>query len=358
MLRLGPVTLPTNLLLAPVAGYCDLAFRTVCREQGGVGLACTDLLSPQGLLRGSAASLDLAMTSDFDRPVGMQLYGSDPALMAEGCRWAIEHGAAVVDINMGCPVDKVTKKDGGSKLLTDLSRAVEIASACIRGADAASGGRVPVTCKMRLCWSDEDYAAGRACSPELARRLADVGVAAVTVHGRTTEMHFRGRVRHEGIARVVSALDGRIPVIGNGDVVTPEGAAEMIRRTGCQGVMIGRGAFAAPWIFRDCWSFLTTGTIPPEPSDEAKVTLVRRYFDLMLTYRDAHYALHHIRRRISWFGKRIAGGQCRELREAVRLAATAADVHAALDRFVDGGRGASGIVERGANPAALCASAR
>jgi len=128
MLRLGPVQLATPLLLAPIAGYCDLAFRTICREWGGVGLACTDLLSPQGLLRGTATSLDLAKTNDFDKPVGMQLYGSDPDIMAEGARWAVEHGASVVDINMGCPVDKVTKKDGGSALLTNIERAVALAA--------------------------------------------------------------------------------------------------------------------------------------------------------------------------------------------------------------------------------------
>ena len=211
-LQLGPVKLATNLLLAPIAGYCDLAFRSICREQGGVGLACTDLLSPQGLLRGTATSLDLAKTDEFDKPVGMQLYGSDPAIMAEGARWAVEHGATVVDINMGCPVDKVTKKDGGSKLLCDLDRAVAVAAAVVRATDAASAGRVPVTTKMRLGWSCTDVA------PLLSRRLADIGIVAVTIHGRTTEMKFSGEVVLDGIARVVEAIAGQIPVIGNGDI--------------------------------------------------------------------------------------------------------------------------------------------
>src|SRR5262249_18088983 len=124
-----------------IAGYCDLAFRTICREQGGVGLACTDLLSPQGLLRGTATSLDLAKTDDFDKPVGVQLYGSDPEIMAMGARWAVERGATVVDINMGCPVDKVTKKDGGSKLLADTSRAVAIAARVVRELEACALSR-------------------------------------------------------------------------------------------------------------------------------------------------------------------------------------------------------------------------
>lgn len=354
--------LPTNLLLAPIAGYCDLAFRTICREQGGVGLACTDLLSPQGLLRGTATSLDLAKTDERDRPVGMQLYGSDPDLMAEGARWAVEHGAAVVDINMGCPVDKVTKKDGGSKLLTDLARAVTIAERVVRelercplSADEWSERLgpaalapapsslprsvppslpVPLTCKMRLCWSTADYEAGLACSPDLARRLADAGVVGVTVHGRTTEMKFAGEVRHEGIARVVEAVGGRIPVIGNGDVREPADAVEMIRRTGCAGVMIGRGALSTPWLFRDAWALQTTGAAPPEPTEREKIAIVRRFFELMRTQRDDRYALYQIRRRISWFAKRL--GPCRPLREAVRLAPDAAAVHQALDRFLAG----------------------
>lgn len=343
-LQIGPVRLGTNLLLAPIAGYCDLAFRMICREQGGVGLACTDLLSPQGLLRGTATSLDLAKTNDLDKPVGMQLYGSDPAIMAEGARWAVEHGAAVVDINMGCPVDKVTKKDGGSKLLTDLTRALDIVRACARTLESCSGGRVPLTCKVRLCWHEDDYAAGRACSPGLARALADEGVAAVTVHGRTTEQKFSGSVRLEGIARVVEAVDGRIPVIGNGDVREPADALAMIRATGCQGVMIGRGALSTPWIFRDAWTFQTTGGAPEPPTEAQKIAIVRRFFDLMREQRDERYALYQIRRRISWFAKRLITHDprgkpigCKPLKEAVRNAANADDVRRTLDEFLAGG---------------------
>jgi tRNA-dihydrouridine synthase B len=330
-LQLGPVRLKSNLLLAPIAGYCDLAFRTICREQGGVGLACTDLLSPQGLLRGTATSLDLAQTTDFDKPVGMQLYGSDPHIMAQGARWAVEHGATVVDINMGCPVDKVTKKDGGSKLLCDLPRAVQIAAAVVGEVERHSAGRVPVTAKMRLGWSSTDIA------PQLALMLADCGIAAVTVHGRTTEMKFSGQVNLEGIARVVQAVGGRIPVIGNGDVCTPADAIAMIRATGCSGVMIGRGALSTPWLFRDAWSLQTTGCTPPAPSDEEKVAIIRRYFGLMREYRGDHYALVQIRRRISWFGKRLNGGICRPLKEAIRTATGPAAVHAALDHYLAGG---------------------
>jgi tRNA-dihydrouridine synthase B len=363
-LRVGPLELATPLLLAPIAGYCDLAFRTVCREWGGVGLACTDLLSPQGLLRGTATSLDLAKTNDFDKPVGMQLYGSDPEIMAQGARWAVEHGATVVDINMGCPVDKVTKKDGGSALLRNLEGAVALAKRvreelerCPLSAEEwakrlgdarhlglGSACPVPLTCKMRLCWHTADYETGAACSPHLARMLADVGVAAVTVHGRTTEMKFQGVVQLPGIARVVEAVNGVIPVIGNGDVREPEDAARMMRETGCNGVMIGRGALSTPWLFRDAWQFLRTGQTPASPTMEERIGTIRRFFRLMREHRDDRYALFQINRRVSWFAKRLQATlpngkmeSIKPFKEAMREAETAAQVEQYLDDFLAGG---------------------
>lgn len=371
-LQLGPIRLASNLLLAPIAGYCDLAFRTIVREWSahpagtgiGVGLACTDLLSPQGLLRGTATSLDLAATNDIDKPVGMQLYGSDPEIMAQGARWAVEHGATIVDINMGCPVDKVTKKDGGSKLLTDLSRAVAIAKRVVEELGKCPLSReewmrrtgnavllapgascpVPLTCKMRLCWATSDYEAGLACSPHLAKMLADVGVVGVTVHGRTTEMKFSGEVQLAGIARVVDAVNGAIPVIGNGDVREPEDAVRMINTTGCQGVMIGRGALSTPWIFRDAWALQTTGVTPAKPSEREIVDSVRRYLALMVEHRDEHYAMVQIRRRMTWFAKRLMTLDERgrvvgvkPLKEAVRNSKSPLEVNRHLDTFLAGG---------------------
>lgn len=344
VLQIGPVQLKTNLLLAPIAGYCDLAFRLVCRHQGGVGLACTDLLSPQGLLRGTATSLDLARTHDEDQPVGMQLYGGDPDLMAEGALWAVEHGATVVDINMGCPVDKVTKKDGGSKLLCIPDTAVEIARRCARVLEPHG---VPLTCKMRLGWYEAQPVA-----VWLAPRLIDAGARAITIHGRTTEQKFQGEVSHAGIARVVEAVNTHcrgpgetVPVIGNGDVREPKDAVTMIARTGCAGVMIGRGALSTPWLFRDAWSLQTTGAVPPEPSTAEKIAIIKQYMRYMLQFRDEHYCMYQIRRRITWFGKRLGRDEfsrsgmpvgCRPLKEAVRNAKSSPEVFDLLDRFTAG----------------------
>ncbi len=347
-LQIGPVALESNLMLAPMAGYCDLAWRITCRELGGVGLACTDLLSPHGLLRGNQESLDLARTNEFDQPIGMQLYGADPKLMAEGAIWAADHGATVVDINMGCPVDKVVKKDGGSKLMCDVPGAVRIAQAIRK----ALPDRIPLTAKMRLGWDEQ--AVDDRCAETLACQLTDVGTVAITVHGRTTEMRFKGDCRRDGIRRVVEAVgehtNGTVPVLGNGDVKSPEDAIDMMRETGCAGVMIGRGALARPWIFRDAWGLQTTGTVPPRPSDAEVACVIRRYFDRMREYRDDHYALHKIRTRVSWLVKPLNSREssAKPLQQAIRTAEDAQAVHAALDRFLAGelraGRGAAATV--------------
>lgn len=353
-LQIGPLTLPTNLLLAPIAGYCDLAFRITVREVSravgpgltgqGVGLACTDLLSPQGLLRGTATSLDLAATNEADRPVCMQLYGGDGDILAEGARWAVRHGATVVDINMGCPVDKVTKKDGGSKLMCDVGNTAAIAAKVREAVADESRGRVPVTAKMRLGWDWPDPHAApsvadhsRDAAPDLAVTLARLGFAAITVHGRYAQQRFTGECHRRGIARVVDAVRAAapgVPVIGNGDIREPEDALSMMRETGCAGVMIGRASFSAPWIFREAWALQTLGARPPEPSLGERLGIVRRYLALMVEYRDERYAMTHIRRRITWFGKRL--GPCKPLREAIRLAPGPADVLALLDRFEAG----------------------
>lgn len=329
MLRVGHVQLATPLLLAPIAGYCDLAFRTICREYGGLGLACTDLLSPQGLLRGTATSLDLARTNAFDKPICMQLYGSDPAIMGEGARWAAEHGATIVDINMGCPVDKVTKKDGGSRLLCIPDTAQRVVETCRATLDRYN---IPLTAKMRLGWFDEQPVA-----EWLAPRLVNAGACMITIHGRTTQQKFQGAVNHEGIRRVVQAVkavSASTPVIGNGDVTEPEHVGEMLRRTGCDGVMIGRGALSTPWIFRDAMSLLTTGVVAPSPGRAEIVEMMGRYFELMIEYRGEHYAMVQMRRRVSWFAKRL--GPCKRFREAVRLAADAAAIRDILANFVRG----------------------
>lgn len=322
MLKIGSLQLRTNLLLAPIAGYCDLAFRLVARSCGGVGLACTDLLCPEGVLRENKRSMELAATCEADSPLAMQLYGGDVDRLCEAARWAEDRGADIVDLNMGCPVDKITKRDGGSKLLCDPDATLRMVERI-----KSSLHRVPLTCKLRLGWDDSCIVA-----PYLAARLEGIGVAAITIHGRTTEMRFSGEARLDGIAEVVAAVS-RIPVIGNGDVRSPADARRMIDRTGCAGVMIGRAALSTPWIFRDTHAFLTTGAIPPPPTLEQIVQLMRDHFYHHCAYRNERSAVIEFRKRISWYAKNLH--PCTQLRQEMRLFNSADEFEAILARFLD-----------------------
>lgn len=320
--HIGPLPLQTPLLLAPIAGHCDLAFRILCRELGGVGLASTDLLNSRALLRETPKSVELAATNAFDQPCGMQLYGNWEDPLPEAACWAIDHGARLIDINMGCPVDKVAKKNGGSLLLCDAQATLRLAEKIVRTVERHSGGRVPVTAKMRLGWDPEQFVA-----PQLARDLERAGITAVTVHGRWTVQFFSGQADWERIGEVVQAVQ-RIPVFGNGDVTAPEHVPALMRASGCQGVMIGRGALRTPWIFRQAWELLRTGVVPPEPSFEDKIRCILRHLELLERYHTPAHLLHCMRARISWYGKTM--GHIKPLKEAVRTATCAEEIRRAL----------------------------
>jgi len=324
VLRIGPVQLETPLLLAPIAGYCDLAFRLLCRACGGVGLASTDLLNAHSILRGHPTALALAATNEHDRLLCMQLYGNGDDPLADAALWAADHGAAVVDINMGCPVDKVCKKNGGSLLLRDIDATTDLAERIVR---AVAPRGIPVTAKVRLGWD-----AAHVVAPRLARQLEQVGIAAVTVHGRTTEQKFRGTVDLQGIAAVVEAVD-TIPIIGNGDVRTPLDAVRMMERTGCAGVMIGRGALRTPWIFRTTAALLD-GRPAPEPTRAEKIRLILRHLELMQVHGTERRAVLTLNSRISWYGRTM--GHVKPLKEAIRLATSAAEMRRTLQEWLAG----------------------
>ena len=324
MLQIGPVQLASPLLLAPMAGQCDLAFRILCRELGGVGLVSTDLLNCHSLLRGSPTALRLAATDPADQPLSMQLYGNDGDPLPEAAKWAVEHGAALIDINMGCPVDKVCKKHGGSLLLCDVSGTVRLAERIV---NAVRVDGVPVTAKVRLGWDRRNIVA-----PELARRLEDVGIQAITVHGRTTEQKFKGPVDYDGIAEVVSAV-ASIPVIGNGDVTEPEHVAHMMKATGCAGVMIGRGALRRPWLFRQAEQLLRTGNVGVEPTQSEKYRIILRHLELLMQHQGEHAAVICLRQRISWYGKTM--GHIKPLKEAIRTARSSDEIRCVLQSWQD-----------------------
>ena len=340
MLQIGPVTLPTRVLLAPIAGHTDLAFRLLCRELGGVGCAYTDLLNSRAVLAGTGRSMILAATSPEDRPFGMQLYGSPTDPLPEAAAWAIDHGAEIVDINMGCPVDKVAKKNGGSLLLRDCPSTVDLVERIVEVVERHGGGRVPVTAKIRLGW-DRDSIVG----PRLARDLEQAGVSLVTVHGRTTVQRFKGCADWNGIGEVVAAVDS-IPVVGNGDVVEPEDAVRMMETTGCAAVMIARAAIRTPWLFRRADAAVRLAFGDPdgtdrevleqraaEPTLAEKFRAVRRHVELAGIHQEPRVAAELMRQRISWYGKSM--GHVKPLKEAIRTAPDLETMTAALDRWIE-----------------------
>jgi tRNA-dihydrouridine synthase B len=291
---LGNLKLATNLLLSPIAGYCDLAFRLVVRPLGGLGLACTDLVNPRGVLRQSFHSMELIRTEPGDEPLCVQFYGTDAEEMADAARWCRDRGATVIDINMGCPIPRICARGGGAALLADPRSAARLAERVVKAVDA------PVTAKLRLGLDDTSIVA-----PHLAADLERAGVAGVTVHGRTVADGFSGPVRLDGIARVVEAVRS-IPIIGNGDVRRPEDARRMIEATGCAGVMIGRAALRDPWIFRDTHALLDTGQVPPPPSAGDRLRLISRHFAHLVRIKGERAACAVMRQRFSWYARALA----------------------------------------------------
>jgi len=286
---------------------------------GGLGLATTDLVNARSLLEKRDKALKLVASCPAERPYAVQLFGAVPEEMRDAAQMVEGLGAASVDINMGCPVRKVVRVGGGSAMMTELGKT----AALVRGmVDAV---KIPVTAKMRLGWDDQNITA-----PDLARALEEAGVAAIFVHGRTREQGFGGRVNLNGICRVVEAVR-QIPVIGNGDVTTPQAAKCMLDQTGCAGVSMGRGAFYNPWIFRDTLHFLRFGELLPEPSFEERIKVMSRHLDLMVDFFGEDLGCRMFRKVAPWYSKRF--GPAGEFnRRAVQIS-TRADFDAILDFY-------------------------
>lgn len=293
MFRLGSLDLESNLFLSPLAGYTNLPMRLALRELGGLGLATTDLVNARSLLERNKNALKLIETRPADRPLAVQLFGSAPEEMRDAAAKLESLGVAAVDINMGCPVRKVCRVGGGSAMMTELDRTAWLVKGMVEAV------RIPVTAKMRLGWDEQNLTA-----PDLARALADVGVAAVFIHGRTRAQGFGGRVNLAGIRAVVEAVPS-LPVIGNGDVTTPQAAKQMLEETGCAGVSIGRGAFYNPWIFAQTRHYLATGELLPEPGFEERVRVMCRHLDLMIEVFGEAHGCRQFRKVAPWYAKRF-----------------------------------------------------
>ncbi len=317
--RLGRLVLASNLFLSPLAGYTNLPFRRVVRELGGVDLCTTDLVNARSLLEKNPKAFKLIESDAHDRPLAVQLFGSVPEEMRDAAVYLESVGVQSIDINMGCPVRKVCRVGGGSAMMTELARTQEL----VRG--MVNAVRIPVTAKMRLGWDDDNLTA-----PDLVRALEDVGIAGVFVHGRTREQGFAGTVNLEGIRRVVAAAR-RIPVVGNGDVTTPEAARRMLEVTGCAGVSIGRGAFYDPWIFRRTRHYCATGELLPEATFDERVRVMTRHLDLMVEVFGEKHGCLMFRKVAPWYAKRF--GPVNEFNKRVVTLSTRAEYSAILDRY-------------------------
>ena len=291
-IMIGNRTLATRFFLAPLAGYTHLAFRLVLRRIGGMGLATTDLVLASMLWSGRRKSLELVETCPEDRPLSVQIFGGETKDLIKAARWLQDRGYEGIDINMGCPMAKVTGSGGGARLMCNVDSAVGMVGRVIESVN------LPVTVKMRLGWDHSSLAA-----PELAAALEDIGVAAVTVHGRTRAQGFHGNVNRDGIRQTVDAVRS-MPIIANGDVRTPADAISMMEETGCAAVAIGRGAMLDPWIFRRIQRLVSGSTEAFEPSPDEQINFLVTHFTLMVQQHGA-YACLMFRKFAAWYGAQL-----------------------------------------------------
>lgn len=286
-LQIGDVTLDNNVILAPMAGVTDLPFRILCKEQGA-GLICMEMVSAKAIYYQNKNTEKLLEIHPEEMPVSLQLFGSDPEIIREMAKRIEERPFAILDLNMGCPVPKVVNNGEGSALMKNPRLVEEILTGLVKAI------RKPVTVKIRKGFDEEHVNA-----VEIARIAEACGVAAVAVHGRTRQQYYSGRADWDIIAVVKDAV--KIPVIGNGDVTDAAAAKEMLRQTGCDGVMIGRAAQGNPWIFREVKAYLETGVMPPGPDLREVRELVRRHAALQLQYKGEYTAVREMRKHLAWY---------------------------------------------------------
>lgn len=292
-LKIGNVELENRYILGPMAGVTDLPFRLLCREQGA-GLLCMEMVSAKAIYYNNRNTEQLLEIHPDEQPVSLQLFGSDPKIMSEMAKRIEERPFAILDINMGCPVPKVVRNGEGSALMKEPKLVYEIVSAIVKAIEK------PVTVKIRKGFDDDHVNA-----VEIARIIEEAGAAAVAVHGRTREQYYSGKADWDIIRQVKEAVS--IPVIGNGDVTSPQKAEELVRMTGCDGVMIARGAQGNPWIFSEMISYEETGEIPPRPDRETLREMMLRHARLQLEYKGEYSGIREMRKHVAWYTKGIPG---------------------------------------------------
>lgn len=316
-LKIGNVELENRYILGPMAGVTDLPFRLLCKEQGA-GLLGMEMVSAKAILYKNKNTESLMEIHPEEQPVSLQLFGSDPKIMSEMAKQIEERPFAILDINMGCPVPKVVRNGEGSALMKNPSLVYDIVSSIVKAIEK------PVTAKIRKGFDDDHVNA-----VEVAKAIEEAGASAVAVHGRTREQYYSGQADWDIIRQVKEAVS--IPVIGNGDVTTPQKADELIRQTGCDGVMIARGAQGNPWIFSEMVQWEETGVLPDRPSTEEIRQMILRHAQLQIKYRGEFAGMREMRKHVAWYTKGVQGAA--DLRRRVNETETLDELMSLLEEM-------------------------